>query len=293
MSGIKGRGRRGSTIVPNWRWEDLSLDPYELRVAGWIASHVDSYCAEHVTRNEIARRTGVSTPKVSSALTRLVELDVISLERQRHSQGGGERFVITFDHESWEGSGGSHASTMPEATLPPGGSHTPSSIGEQVVEQEQTRAATDLCEQMADAIEALGAKRPEVTKTWVQDMDRMIRIDKRDPEHVAKVIRWLYTSPDEIAQFWSANVLSPKKLRAQWDKIAMQVRRAKNAQDKNPMAQLDAQIAQSEGISVDELRQRRARDLARASAESAEKDQKRRDYWAEQVRLAEERGEAL
>lgn len=99
---IRFRGRRGATAVPNWRWEDPELDPYELRIAGWLASHESHYLADHVTRNEIAKRTGMSGGKVTKAMARLVELGIVELGYAPSSRRGRERWVITFDLDVWE-----------------------------------------------------------------------------------------------------------------------------------------------------------------------------------------------
>lgn len=95
MTAIRSRGRR-SVAVPVWRTEDVSLDPFQFRIACWIASHTDSYRDEHVTRNEIARRTGVSAGKVTSSLQALKLARIIDV----HSVNG--RLQITFDFGVWE-----------------------------------------------------------------------------------------------------------------------------------------------------------------------------------------------
>ncbi len=79
--------------------------------------------------------------------------------------------------------------------------------------------ARALCEQLADHVGALHAtaKRPTVTKAWVNDMERMLRIDHRDPNHVAAVIEWVHRH-----DFWSRNILSPAKLRKQFDRMVAQ-----------------------------------------------------------------------
>lgn len=102
MSAIIGRGRRGNTVVPNWRWEDPDLDVYDLRVAGWLASHTDAYTEEYVTRNEIARRIGISRERVSTSLERLEDLHgIISVQ----AGGAGRSLRIVFDFDAWEGRG--------------------------------------------------------------------------------------------------------------------------------------------------------------------------------------------
>jgi len=103
MSGISGRGRRGSVVVPNWRWEDPSLDSYDLHVAGWLASHTDGYLADHVTRNAIAKATGISGERVSKSIQKLASSGVIEVDDVALPQSkGGHRWVITFDWEVWE-----------------------------------------------------------------------------------------------------------------------------------------------------------------------------------------------
>jgi hypothetical protein len=58
-------------------------------------------------------------------------------------------------------------------------------------------------------------------------MDKLIRIDGREADDVARVIRWLNDGRDEVAQFWQANVRSPRKLREKWDQMREQYERRK------------------------------------------------------------------
>jgi hypothetical protein len=114
--GIRSSGRRmGWTGLPNWRLEDPTLDPYELRVALWLASHADGWLEEHVTRNEIARRTHVSQGKVSQSLAHLQELGVIVVETVEMAQHeGARRLVVTFDFAAWNAEPG-HVATGPRS----------------------------------------------------------------------------------------------------------------------------------------------------------------------------------
>lgn len=102
MTGIVSRGRRGSTIVPNWRWEDPDLSPFDLRVAGWLASHADSY-RSHVTRNAVAKALGMAPGTASAALERLQELSIIDIEVVSGEKGKVVRWTIHFDFDVWEG----------------------------------------------------------------------------------------------------------------------------------------------------------------------------------------------
>lgn len=61
------------------------------------------------------------------------------------------------------------------------------------------------------------AKVPNDLQKWAQEIDRMIRIDKRTPEEIKAVIEF-----SQNDSFWSANILSAKALRKQFDRLFMQ-----------------------------------------------------------------------
>lgn len=56
-------------------------------------------------------------------------------------------------------------------------------------------------------------------QSWAQEVDRMFRIEKRDPNEIRGIIDWIFTATDKDAQFWSMNILSPKKLRQHYDRL--------------------------------------------------------------------------
>lgn len=49
---------------------------------------------------------------------------------------------------------------------------------------------------------------------WAYDIDKLLRIDGRDKHEVCEVINYVITD-----DFWKSNVLSPEKLRKQYDKL--------------------------------------------------------------------------
>lgn len=53
---------------------------------------------------------------------------------------------------------------------------------------------------------------------WAKQVDLMIRIDKRPPEEIEKVIEWC-----QADQFWYSNILSTAKLREKYDGLFMQM----------------------------------------------------------------------
>lgn len=55
-------------------------------------------------------------------------------------------------------------------------------------------------------------------KNWAIEIDRMIRLDKRDVTEIKAVLAWLMTN-----EFWQKNILSGSKLRKQFDKLAIEM----------------------------------------------------------------------
>lgn len=51
-------------------------------------------------------------------------------------------------------------------------------------------------------------------QTWALHIDKLIRIDKRDPFEIEKIIRWC-----QIDNFWHSNILSTAKLREKYPQL--------------------------------------------------------------------------
>jgi len=65
------------------------------------------------------------------------------------------------------------------------------------------------------------AKIPETikqTNNWLVDMERIIRLDKYEPKQIQDVIVWC-----QADNFWSSNILSPKKLREKMGTLIIQM----------------------------------------------------------------------
>lgn len=60
-------------------------------------------------------------------------------------------------------------------------------------------------------------KKPDLQK-WASAMDKILRLDGRSAEEVKKVIRW-----SQEDSFWQNNILSPVKLRKQFDQLALKM----------------------------------------------------------------------
>lgn len=51
---------------------------------------------------------------------------------------------------------------------------------------------------------------------WCTHVDRLIRLDKREPKEIVRVIRWCQND-----KFWYQNILSTESLRKQYDRLAI------------------------------------------------------------------------
>lgn len=60
-------------------------------------------------------------------------------------------------------------------------------------------------------------KKPDLQK-WAVHIEYMIRLDKRKPHIIAKVIKWCRAD-----DFWQINILSTEKLRKQFDQLQMKM----------------------------------------------------------------------
>ena len=60
-------------------------------------------------------------------------------------------------------------------------------------------------------------KNPDLKK-WSDTFDLMLRVDKRSPEEIEKVINFL-----KFNNFWKINILSPEKLRKHFDRLELEM----------------------------------------------------------------------
>lgn len=73
----------------------------------------------------------------------------------------------------------------------------------------------------------LPKERSKQLDDWCIEIDRMIRIDGREPEAIREVIDWCQSD-----DFWKSNILSPKSLRKQYDKLVVKMQRPATKMDR-------------------------------------------------------------
>lgn len=77
-----------------------------------------------------------------------------------------------------------------------------------------------ICEHLANAIEANGSKRPTITTKWRQAARLMLDKDGRTEDEVHGAIEWCQRN-----EFWRANILSLPTLREKYDQLRLQAQR--------------------------------------------------------------------
>lgn len=78
----------------------------------------------------------------------------------------------------------------------------------------------DLCQRLAEHIEANGGKRPNVTKGWRDAARLLLDRDGRDQAEAESLIDWCQRD-----EFWRANILSLPTLREKYDTLRLQAQR--------------------------------------------------------------------
>lgn len=218
----------------------------------------------------LARKTGVSGRTVQRSIQRLVEMGELSY---KSPNGKTHQFRVLI-----KGVTDSHPrqSVTPDTVPPPTDSHprqavTPDTVSpegwqpvtpggdavspepslepttEPSIEPSSSAAARAdverICTHLADRIVANGSKRPTITKTgWLDPARLLIDLDDRTEEQVHKAIDW--SQQDE---FWRSNILSVKKLRAQYDQLRLAAQR-KNGNGASPPTGPNADVQRMQAL---------------------------------------------
>lgn len=213
----------------NWAWEQECRDPSAKLVLVCLADHAGHDGVAWPGTARLGEMTGLSSRTIRRWLDEFEERQLLVRVRRRRKDGtlgtyeyqlvertpaasGQQRPVAVDDHDHGTPVSGSPADTHVRAEPP---------VTEPPVEP-LVSDAKKLAEMLADSIGDRG-RRPSVTRQWLEEMDRLIRVDGRQPVEIERVIRWLATSNDDVAVFWRPNIRSPQKLRMRWDQMREQV----------------------------------------------------------------------
>lgn len=184
----------------------------------------------HCSMQDLADTTGLSRDGVQRAMSKLRQMDLL-FEDNQDGYNNSKSWRIDHDVLSQLASAAlsqnikvSGAKSQ-NSTAKAQNKHRDSALSTYIKEtikntKETTRTYGDdvinACNLLADLIEQNGSKRPEVTDNWLRDMERLHRLDGRTWEQITAAINWVQND-----SFWRANVMSPSKLRAQYDQLRL------------------------------------------------------------------------
>lgn len=245
--------------------DDETLDPTETLLLIALADHVDAEDSCFVGIKRLAARARVSYATARRRLAALEQRGVITRGRRRHSDGNLsvydyvlQRDVLALnlsaDHRSPGGAlTSAHDDERAEVPRyePPRDEvepeRTPSAalalvdadLPAIVRESGHVDAARRLVALMGDQLVERGYRSSAESRRWLLDMEALLRLDKRSEHDVVRVLTWLHTGTDDVAQFWRTNVLSPSAMRRHWQRMSDQYRAKVKGQRSRAQQQLD------------------------------------------------------
>ena len=219
------RPKTNFTIITNAVLRDENLSFRARGVLASILSRPDNW---KTTAESLARE---SKEGRSAILTTLKELEVAGyMKRTKYRNEKGQWVWESFVYDSPQ------QNHKPESSFPSTDKPTsdePSTEIQTLIEElsknerkeeRDTRTYGDeihaACDLLADLIESNGSKRPVVNDKWLSDMERLNRIDERSWEQITKAIEWC-----QADDFWRGNIMSPGKLRKQYDQLRLAAQR--------------------------------------------------------------------
>lgn len=250
-------------MQPNMRFTGIFIPVEIMQIEGlnatdWaLLSVIDAlYSEEHggcfATNAYLAAKVTKETSVCRKSLYKLIKMGLVEEERTN-----GERILVAKINEKVSEiktklkkrlgeqrcTGGVHRCTGGVCTV----AHPTRYIYSYIKEDIYRRISCDSCE-TADAISrfffSLIQKKNEAQKkpnfkTWNSEIEKIIKLDKRDPKQIIDLIDWAQSH-----EFWGTNILSPKALRKQYDTllIQMQAEQAKQAKDPKKKAKDDEKL---------------------------------------------------
>jgi hypothetical protein len=227
------------TLVPEWVL-DADISNGALRLYALIGCYANAEDAAWPSRATLAKRLRCSKDSVDRWIKELMEIDALSVEHRKDETRENRNLTNMYTLRR----------VVPRlaAAMPPPSrtsAATPSRVSaaqnkthiEPDPEKERAlNEARELCLQMCSQLEI---HEQRVSRRWVQDMERLIRIDGRSPQQIENCIAWVAGN-----DFWSINVRSPHKLRKHWERLRLEAKRER----KGPKGQREAAFEMIENL---------------------------------------------
>ena len=220
------RPKSNFTIIANAVLRDENLSFRARGVLACILSRPDNW---KTTAESLARESKEGRSAILTVLKELEQVGYMTRRKYRNDKGQWVWESYVFDTVQSKES-------EPESNNPPTDNPTsaePSTEIQPLIEElskyerkEERDTRTYgfeihlACNLLADLIESNGSRRPAVNDKWLSDMERLHKIDERSWEQITKAIEWC-----QADDFWRGNILSPAKLRKQYDQLRLAAQR--------------------------------------------------------------------
>jgi len=218
-----------SVRVSTWAWKQ-PLGGNRKLVLLALAEHANDEGTCYPGQRTLAAKCGISERALQTHLAALEAAGFI--ERERRHRGDGTRksdmYTLSLPDDSACGPG-DKAQISRDL---PADSCQPEAQSLRVVKEEEPSGepsgepnsnAAFLCRLLADLITAndpkAKAKAAAESDAWVSPMRKLLAERDGDAVEVERIIRW-----SQADGFWSANILSPSKLRKQFTQLALKAR---------------------------------------------------------------------
>jgi hypothetical protein len=221
--------------IPNWVFEsDVSATAIKLYLV--LRKNGDNKRGVSFwSRKKLAEQLGTSPNTMDRAKKELLDMGALCQINRKNKDGDWTSNLYHLHTASITNckylcsTVGTPIPTDGDTPIPTGGERTNNHI-ELRTNELNTRTYGDeihlACNLLADLIAANGSKRPTVSDSWLSDMERLHRIDQRSWEQITKAIEWCQSD-----EFWRGNIMSPGKLRKQYDQLRLAAQRG-NKQSK-------------------------------------------------------------
>lgn len=207
-------------FIPAEILEIEELSSSECMLLAWIDA---LYCKEHggcyASNEYFMTKLKIKESTIRAHISHLVELGLV----ERVSFDGRIRVIKACKEKWFKQTVDSGQTAEKIAVSPPEKYHPPYIENKEYITNSlvatSVAISADADEIVSFFIEKLRERQPDYKfpkdlKKWKESIDKMIRVDKRDPKKIKAMIDWIHRDP-----FWCSNILSIEKLRAQYDNI--------------------------------------------------------------------------
>lgn len=215
--------------IPNWIFES-AISPTAVKLYLVLRKNGDNKRGtSYYSRKKLAIQLGTSANTMDRAKAELIEIGALCQINRKNEQGDWTSNMYHVHSNPSKNCRyllskmGTPIPTDGETPIPTDGEQTNNHIElrtNELITPTFNSEIVRLANLLAELIVANGSKRPVTNEKWYSDIEKLHRIDGRSYEQIEAAIRWCQDD-----SFWKGNILSPGKLRKQYDTMRLQAQR--------------------------------------------------------------------